>query len=233
MGIVQVAQASAATTTVTATFANNIAAGNSVVVCIEGYATVSGTFIGSVSPSSGADTYTQAISDINTDDSSIWYILSSAGGYKSVTVTSNQTGYGANVWIYEVATLTALDKTSNGPGGTGTSFTSNATATTTQANEIWFGVGGGVGVASSSDTASGPAGWTNESSQNYNNPVGGQCAGVSGYKIVSSTGTATYSGTISSSSTETGCVATFKYTPTFQAVVVPQRRQAVMRASVY
>lgn len=212
--IVQAAHASANSNSLSVSFVSNITAGNSVVVCVAGNAALSTSTL-TVAPVSGADTYTEDVND--TLASSIWRKFSSAGGYKQINLATNSgtQAPGLEAWIYEVTPLTALDKTSSNGAGTSTSsFTSNATATTTQATEAWFGVGEGVATTGSAFTATGPGGsWTNEAGQSVDN--GSQdFPAVSGHQFVTSTGTATYSGTLSGTcSFSGGCVATYKYTP--------------------
>lgn len=178
-------------------FTNNITPGNGVVVVVMAQIVTS-----AVTPASGGDTYALAVGD-SSSISSIWYVLASSGGYKQVTLT-NATGGAVACFMFEVPGLTALDRTTSNNTGTGTTFTSGTTAATTQANEFWVGegwatLGGCVGPSSP---------WVNSAAQNWSSGDNG----VAGYQFATATGTATYSGTCTSSGLTGGAIATFKWT---------------------
>ena len=216
MGVVQTATNQLADGTaddITVTFASNITAGNSVVVCVAGYPYSSSEV--TVAPSSGGDSYSLVV-NTNSGATLCAYILSSAGGYKSVKVTNTvPADNGAVIWAYEVNKLTAIDKFIDASAGGVSPWSSGTTATTTQANEIAFGVGLVFDTSSSSITGPGSP-WTNLTK--YNDFAGGGVfnSAISGYNILTTTQTVTYSGTASSSGsdpTQEAQVVTFKYTP--------------------
>src|SRR5208282_5050041 len=158
--------ADGAAASITVTFTNNITALNSVVVCFSGFDYAASLGDVTVTPASGGDTYTVVdFSSGNDPLSGIAYVLSSSGGYKSVTVHNNL-GFdeGVAVWAYEVHVLTALDRVSTNSGSP-TAWSSGTTATTTQASEVAFGVG--AIQDSFSCSISGPSSlWTNETAYN-------------------------------------------------------------------
>ena len=163
-------------------------AGNCLVVCVmsENSSTqsVSGVTLGG-----SADNFASAVSDTTEHTSAfIWCDPDCAGGQTAIVISGSNlnvaSGHGGVV-IYEVSGLVTsgvVDKTNHDHGTSGTSWTSTATATTTQAAEFW------VGCADvSAATISGPSSpWSNTSPSTV---------AAAGYQIAASTGTATYSGT--------------------------------------
>ena len=165
MGLVQTATGSVNNSgTLSVSFGSNIGAGHGVIICLEGYIVdYPPDYPLTISPASGGDSYSLAVQDSVDYQSAIFYILSSAGGYKQINFAQTG-GEGLAAWMYEVATLTALDQTSSNEAATGGSWTSGTTSTTAQGAEFWAGVG--VATTSSSGTASGPSSpWTNEGAQ--------------------------------------------------------------------
>lgn len=213
MGIVQTAQnsgADAGQNNIIVTFGANITPGNSVVVCLTG----GDVNAANTTVTGGSDTFNEDVVDPLNAETSIRSVLSSVGGYSTITVHCIQTPSPQLIYAYEVSVLTAFDKGSTHDIASGTSsFTSNATATTTQANEVFFGIGHGSGVTDSSNIAGPASPWVNETSQFLS---GQQIIAISGYNIVTSTQTATYSGTFPNSQATfaDAAVATYKYTPT-------------------
>ena len=136
----------------------------------------------------------------------IWADPNCAGGQTSVVVTYSVNPPGtACVWVYEfsgIASSGILDKSSTAfTGSTQATWDSGATPTTTQASELWFGANAGF-----STTTTGPSSpWNNSSVL-----TSGARNLIAGYQIVSSTGTADYSGTYSPNSYETAAVVTLK-----------------------
>lgn len=141
----------------------------------------------------------------------LWADPNCAGGQTSVVVTWSGTGsHEEQAFVYEFSGLlntnaaaSLLDKSStNFTTTTNATFTSNATATTTQASELWFGAAGGFQTA-----ITGPSSpWVNSSQLGSTSTR----SLMAGYQIVSSTGTATYSGSYSPNSfSEAGVVALF------------------------
>jgi hypothetical protein len=153
--------------------------------------------------SSSGDTQTGAIA----------YLVVPAGGLNGATVTvtlSATSTFAGDVAYFDsdvgwAPQASVLDLTSGFNTGLVTSWTSNATATTTQADELLVGVaysGGAVNGGSSS--ASG--GWTEEQEHNLTH----------GYKLVTewqhvtSTGAYAATGTWSAAEIAACCIATFK-----------------------
>ena len=211
-GVVQTAYNQANSASLSVTFTNNITAGNTVVVCVNCISASGQT----VAPSSGGDTFTQDTADSSNSGCSIWSVLSSAGGYKTVNLGGGQPA--AEAWIYEVSGLTALDQVHSSTASGGSAFSSGATGTTAQASEFVVGIGAGYsGSSGSPTTATGPStgGWTNLAGQDPEWTANtAYFPGVSGYQMAVSTGTFTYSGTFSRSVVfGSGSVATFKAGP--------------------
>ena len=122
-------------------------------------------------------------------DAFAWADPSCAGGQTAVSVSGSNLGVGSGiggVTVLEISGIAAsspLDKSSTG-NGQSSSFASGATATTTVAAELW------AAIAATPGSATGPESpWTDES------PPGSAAAAA--YQVVSSTGTASYSGTCS------------------------------------
>ena len=162
-------------------------AGNCLIVCVcsdNNTAAITGMTLGG-----SAGNFGQLISPVVgvNETVNIWADPNCAGGQTSVVISGTNLGLGSvdgGVTIYEVSGLVAtlaalLDKSSSGTGIG--NFSSGTTATTTQASEIWIGANLNFG-----GSITGPGvPWANVT------PTG-DC--ITGYQIVSSTGTATYSG---------------------------------------
>jgi hypothetical protein len=147
----------------------------------------------------------------------IWVNPSTAGSQTIIDVNVASTVSFATdnclvlVDIYEVSGLAAssvVDKTASSDSSSSAAgtWTSTATATTTQASEIYFGVVGAQhsGTLTIAATA---AGWTSETKLT-GTVSGNSIAQISGFQIVTATGTATYSGTLTSSSEFAACAVT-------------------------
>lgn len=183
--VVQTATASA----LSFSFASNVTAGNTVIVCVssEGGATgsISGITIGG-QPDHFAEVSAAHEHVSNYVDVFIWADFNATGGSSSVTVSGSQLnvdGTGGGLVAYEVSGLASVDRTHAGTGS-GTSWSSGAT-TTTAADEFWVGVANaynGISAASSP--------WGGGHSFQY---------ACSQYQVVSSTGAATYASTCTAS----------------------------------
>jgi hypothetical protein len=177
--------------------------GNSLIVCINSYnlstPSISYVKLGSTSlalaeskviSSSGATaTYIYYLSDIDADETSV--IISG-----SVNVANGSGG----VVIYEVPgllTVSALDKINNG-GGSGSSWTSNATGALGQDDEFVVG----TAIAPYGTAMSNPAGWT-PATDIYGTYV-------AGCKVVSDGSTQTFNGTQNETGAWSACIASFK-----------------------
>jgi hypothetical protein len=200
-------------------------AGNCLVVCIMSFNNVGAASVSGVTLGGAAGNFADVVDGHGANapqfaDAFIWADPNCAGGQTSVAVAGTNlvvtTGSGGIV-VYEVSGLKSsavVDQTNNGGTVTGTTWTSNATSTTTAASELWVG-------CADADTPAGPsAPWSNTS-------VG--TGGVAGQQVVSSTGAATYNGT-QTSSAAAAVVATFlpslNVTGTLSVAMAPMKLSA-------
>ncbi|MFZ0130224.1 MAG: alkaline phosphatase family protein [Candidatus Dormiibacterota bacterium] len=139
------------------------------------------------------------------DGAEIWYSPGANSGVTTVTVTYSKS-VNPVVRFYEIANASALDATSAGSAKNTTPNT-GTTVTTTTANEMVIGV---IGFAPNTATLSGlTPGFANDplllnNLTNFNN------AEQSGHEAVSSNGTFSYSGTLSTSASWAAVLATFR-----------------------
>lgn len=196
--------------TLTITLGSNTTMGNCLVVAslgndVSANPTITGITLG-LAAGNFAHLVSAGTAGTTASINEIWADPNCAGGQTSVVIT-----YSANVngglcaWVYEfsgIVTSSPLDQSStNFTTTTNATFTSNTTGTTTQANELWFGA-----VDGRSTTITGPASpWINSTQITQNNRDL-----MAGYQIVSSTGTATYSGSYSPNSFSEASVVTLK-----------------------
>lgn len=207
-----IANSGSANNTVTVTLPNQTTQNNCLVVKVVTTNGTTDSTVGSVTLGGLPDNF-GSLASFGTGASaaitSFWADPSCAGGQTAVAVTT--TGGSGNGWVYvyveEVlglaATLAGLLDKSAGTSSTtsSTSWSSGATATTTQANEFWTG----IGYNGSASTITGPSSpWTNESSQ------GSAPIVISGYQVTTTTGAATYSGTAGTSGHWAAAVVTLK-----------------------
>jgi hypothetical protein len=175
------------TDTLTITLTSATTAGNCLVVVAgnDSAQTISGITLGG-----SAGNFANAAGVANSAEVEIWTDQNCAGGATSVVITWTGSFSNLTAVVYEVAgllTSAAVDKTATN-SGTGTPWNSGTTATTTQASEIW--IGGYQNNAATSDTVTGPSSpWVNTQVNQASRYL------EAGYKIVSATGAATYSGT--------------------------------------
>jgi hypothetical protein len=121
----------------------------------------------------------------------------------TVTLDIADTFMGDAVEYSGIASSGALDKTATTSTGSGTSWTTSATANTTQANELCVAM-----ARHGLDIRSTPEGtWTEES--DFRAPVTFRSM-VTQYKIVSATGAYTGEGTWDSSTGSTASIATYR-----------------------
>ena len=185
--------------TLTVTFSSNTTAGNTIVVCIGSAGTIN-PIVSSISLTGSTDTF-YAVKSFNNNtffNAEIWYDTVCAGGHTSVVINFvNGTGTTQlAAEIYEIPGAIQVDK-SSGNAASAATWTSNASATTTQAKEIWFG----ASLTGTSNTVTGA--WTST----LNTPAGAY-GFAAAYQIVTSTGAATFSGT-AANGPYTSVVATF------------------------
>lgn len=151
---------------------------------------------------------------------SIWADFSIAGGQTSLVVAAATGNTPVMVDVFEVsglATTAALDKTvTNQVNGAGATWTSDATATTSQAAEFVVGTVSGFNNAGGTFTFTGPSSpWTDEAQLSPGTGI----AQVSGYQIAASEAAFTYSGTATTTSPNLYYVAV---TATFKGAGTPQ-----------
>jgi len=220
--------------TVTATFGASTTAGNCLVACVSwGGAAFNTTDTPSVNTNGSAENWTeeyQSQNALDTGFSSTWVNWDTGGSQTAIKVpwdfgntpTTSNSNFLA-VDVYEVSGLISAsnptDQGSNQNGtSSGTSWDSGTSSMTTNPNEIWFGVGVAQAVATNTAaTITGPGGgWNNEAQLSTSYQSGGtgtthqhDVGQMSGYQIVSSEGTADYSGTVSTSSATAASVTTF------------------------
>jgi hypothetical protein len=205
MGLIQSKQGHSTTSPLNITLDSATTAGNGLIVVIghtgsTNDGTVSGITLGGAAGNfaSAASSGNPAADAVVTD---CWLDLNCAGGQTAVSVSF--TGAAGTIDFYatvyerdDLLTASAFDKSSGNPvNGSASSWTSNATATTTQAVEVW--VGGVLLVGASALTPTGPSSPWNNLTALTNNNGGTQTAWLSGWEAVTATGTATYSGTVS------------------------------------
>jgi hypothetical protein len=135
----------------------------------------------------------------------IWYGIVSAGASTTVTITFSANPYAAVADICEYSgmlTTGFLDKTASASGGSNTAVVTGTTATTTQAVELWIGIGS--------------LNWMAQTTPQNGFTLLDGAAGTSSCayleKIVSSTGTASSGTTGADANYWAGCMATFKGT---------------------
>jgi len=142
-----------------------------------------------------------------------WLDDNCAGGQTAIaiTLTGGSGPFGTTVTVLEfsnVVTSSALDQTTGGESSSFPTTFATGNVTTTQAEEVIIGFAATVG--SSPPSISGPSsGWTNLAAQSEN-ISGTYIATVASYKIVSSTGTMDYSGTLSGSFGYNALILTLK-----------------------
>jgi hypothetical protein len=199
-----------------ATFGSNTTAGNCLIAVFSftNSSSLSPTLT-SVTTNGTAENWADSGASLPADNFFMYVDPNTGGGQTVVDVafafggtatTSNSIAI--MIDIFEVSGLTTssvVDKwQSNLNTSAGTSWTSNATSTTTEATEIWIGaVNPGNNTANQTFTITGPSSpWTNEAQLSASIQNGGSgtshkyyAAQMCGYQIVSSIGTATYSGT--------------------------------------
>lgn len=230
MALVQTKQGSSALGTLTITLDAPTTAGNGLVVILAASGTTSNpTSVTAVTLGGVADNFSQISTFGGSSDAAIgavWLDLNCAGGQTSVAITT--TGGSGTLavmaTVYEWSGLypvSPFDQTANSVSSGSTSWTSTATPTTTQADELW--IGAVFTTVSSAGTITGPSSpWTNLAQVNQTQGSF-EDRWMSGYQVVAATGAATYNGTVSPSSQWIAKVVTLRldtggpYTQTFNA----------------
>ena len=176
-------------TSLTVNFSSNTTTGNTIIVCVTAKGSTANPGVSGITIGGNADsfTYAQFFSNNSEYDAEIWYDAGCLGGQTSVVISfSGGTGgtYSTAAQIYEMPGGLSYDTSTGSAATTGTTWTSTATATTTQAKEIWFG------AARTHSTATVTGAWTS-----VVNALSNGTNHAAAYQIVTSTGTATFSGT--------------------------------------
>jgi len=191
-----------AANSLTVTLASPTTAGNCLIVCVASLNATTPASISGITLGGSADNFAAAVSNTaQTASAFIWVDPNCAGGQTSVVISGSHLTVSAGnggVIVYEVSGLAAssvADKTSSSNAASGTTWTSAATATTTQASEFW------VGVADAFNPVGPSSPWSNTAAGT---------SAIAGQQIVSSTGTATYNGTCTNTGPVAAAVATFK-----------------------
>jgi hypothetical protein len=208
-GFARTAKGTAFSKTGTATLSSvSIATGASIIVVVQG-----------LSGSASSCTLTWNGTSLNRDtaatqNSAVWSLHNVTGATGNVVATDaggNQISFA----VIQVTGLTAspFDKFAGGSSGSGTTPTSGATATTTQASELLVGAIATIGpVGDAAGT------WSNGfNAGQRDGSTGGSAASngtiSEGYLVVSSTGAYTAAKTGITSRSNSGAIATYKIAP--------------------
>ena len=222
--------------TQTITLSSPTTAGNCLLLMYGSQYTASGAVVTAVTLGGSADNWLTLTGAINSTQAviTLWGDQSCAGGQTSVVATVSASA-NLHFWLMEwsglVATGTTLLDNKKSTGTNGATFSSGTTLTTARANELW------VGGVMCNDGGSGTPAITGPSSPWTNLAQLSAATGYSmmvGYQTVSSTGTATYSGTTSPTSVNIAEVWTLKASnviPVFASTF--NRQQAVKTASIW
>lgn len=177
-------------------FASPLTAGNAVIACIGSVVSPVSSVL--LSDSTSLSQRLSILDDFNQVNLTVYDVFNVAGGETTLTVNLGlgNANEQINLQVYEVSGLSGTVDTSTTNSGSGTSFTSGS-ASTGYSTDFWLGVG--QGFSNSTFTLTGPASaWTNFSV--INNSAGGFFTRLlSGYQIVSATGSMAYTGTLSPS----------------------------------
>ncbi|MGD6749145.1 hypothetical protein [Streptomyces sp. BH105] len=236
MGFVQSKQGTGNAGTLAITLDSPTSAGNGLIVLVAASGTSANpTSVSAMTLGGVADNFSQISTFGSGTDTAIgatWLDLNCAGGQTAVSITASGGSGTLAVMasVYEWSGLAAssvLDRTANSVSGGSTSWTSTATAATTQAAEVWVGVV--FTTQSGAGTITGPGGpWTNLAQVS-------QAQGsfddrwISGYQQVA----ATYAGTVSPSSQWIAKVVTLKLNVSPPAAGPKIYTTAVHRASTW
>lgn len=198
----------------TITLTSNTTAGNCLVVCVMCGSNDSTVFtVSGITLGGSAGNFAKAAGNNSTgggnSDTEIWTDQNCAGGQTSVVITASGTALEMCAWVMEwsgILTTAAVDKT-NSTNTASNTWTSGATGTLSQSNELVVGVVGEFWGGSL--TYTGPSSpWTNltqlsQSSQAYL---------LAGYQVVSATTAQTYNGTATGFGSGAAVVASLKGT---------------------
>lgn len=231
--VVQTAKNAATGASTTVTLGSPTTPGNCLVAEVISAGTSTNPTVSGITLGGSAGNWGVVATEGNSGDHAVstsWADPACAGSQTSVVVslTGGSGTLAALVWVYEVSGMPALiagmlDKSAVlSSAGFVSSWTLGPTATTTQASEICFGLAGGNTNNTTVATYTPPGTlWTNQAQQGLAN-VGGSgfsFGGVCGYQILGATGTVSYNGTVSPTSTIEGLVVTLKASTAVAAAV--------------
>jgi Domain of unknown function (DUF4082) len=208
-GLVQAVHGSTTGTSLTLTFPAPVTVGDAVIVCIAGFydGTVSSIALGT---SGGAFTHSGSSGGTGGNNAGIYANFGAAQSAATLTITTSAAGILA--YAYEVAGAAICLDAIEGGTGTGTSWSSGATAETIPYPHFIVGIGSVI-ANTGTITATG-SGWTNEAAITDVVGAGSHAIGaVSGYQQAQSSGTYTYNGTSGSSSAWGAVTAAFLVVP--------------------
>lgn len=203
-----------ASSPLTVTLGSPTTAGNCLIVTFVGSSATNPSITG-ITLGGSAGNFAQVLTagSVSTDACTVqvWADPGCAGGQTAVAVSFSPATTSVCITVMEWSGLAAsspADQTASQVNDAGTtSWSSTATGTTTQASEVAIGCVGGFN-GSGIGTISGPGSpWTNLAQETSASAHVGL---LTGYQVLSSTGTVTYSGTFAASSEYTAAVATFK-----------------------
>jgi hypothetical protein len=139
-------------------------------------------------------------------DLEIWSTSNLPNAVSSVQVDLGTGNTGAiAVTVAEFSGVLLVDQSTTNSGGSGTAASTGTTGTTTSTNELVVAALGWNGTQTISGQTSGYTTLTEQTSTVTSNKANEQAA----YRILTSTGTQSYGGTLSSSDTWEGVIATF------------------------
>lgn len=198
------------TITLSATTAGNTLVITAVSSCTPANPTISGITLGGTSI--GSQVATAGSVSADSQSSFMWEATNIAGGQTSVVITFTTGNTGSIcATVMEWNGLGTADASGVSANGTsGTTFSSGASGTTKQANEVAIGCCGafnGSGIG----TITGPSSpWSNLTQETSASTHVGL---LTGYDVLSATGTATYSGSFGVTASYAAIVVTFRAGP--------------------
>lgn len=226
----------------TLTLPNATTASNVLVLCTSVSSTGTNTTITGVTLGGSADHWAQQATEGGGADTAIvsqWIDTNCAGGQTSVVVTlATGTGQTIMATLQEwngINNASPLDKTSGNLSDTltNTTWTSSATAATSQAVEV--AIGAAFCFSNSGLTISGPGSpWVNLP-QLFQSGAGGG-GFLSGYNVLSATGAQTYAGAVDENSSYAALICTYKATAptvTIHPQMVEQELGGVLTKAFY
>jgi Tfp pilus assembly protein PilV len=202
-----------------------VAAGSRVIVRLELRGTSSS--VATISDTRG-NSWAADLDNLNIDErviiwsSNLTTALSSGDSIRLTYPSSTSSAAVADAFTM-VAASNAVDATGNGSGN---SASPSASVTTTAANEL---VVGAVGIFNTTSSPTQPSGWsglptalgTSSTSPGCSNGSSGNSSNVGGYRVASTTGSYTYSPSVSSGRWAAGIVAYKVGTPNYGAPATP------------